>query len=217
MTVSSFPVSSAPISGLDLDSEKPRLKFISDDEATQLSKSTVRIGTLVELLFDTPQRLWNGNTSLTTSDSKSWSGLGGLGSIEGLEEIRGSESQAVAFSLSGVSAEILAKATGEAADVQGKLVRIYFQLFDSSWQISGAPVPIWFGVCQTIGVNRTEMPDEAGAQRTVSLTAENLFYGRSRPKAGRYTDRDQKTRHPGDKFLEFTPQLASLIYIWPDY
>jgi hypothetical protein len=51
----------------------------------------------------------------------------------------------------------------------------------------------------------------------VSLTAENMFYGRSRPPYGRNTDRDQQARSPGDKFFGFVSSLVQKTITYPDY
>lgn len=188
--------------------------FFTKAQAEALAKATVRCATLVDFAFDKPVRVWNGMRELTAG-GRQWSPLYGLGQIDGVTAARSAESQEVVFTLSGVNSEIVSLVMGDADRVQGRIVTAAFQLFRDDWQTEGDPFVFWFGLCQSMRATRSEMGPESGAQRTVSITAENLFFNRSRPPAGRYTDRDQKKRFPGDRILEFTPQLRNFLYAWP--
>lgn len=194
--------------------------YFTPSEAAALAESTARIATLVDLEFTgQPTYLWNGS-GRRVFDGKTYIGCGDLGSIEGLEEIRGPVSQQVTFTLSGVPdspAGLLAAALDSSDIVQGNLAVVSLQLFDSAWAAVGAPIPIYFGVMMPPRVTREAATAEHGARRTVSLPTENIFYGRHRPPAGRYTDREQQQRYPNDKFCEYVPQLVNISLTWPDY
>lgn len=199
--------------------------FFTPAAAAALARGLVRVATLVDLNFGGtppeggPVYLWNG-FGTRQFDGRSYWGAGDIGQIEGLEEIRGPVSHAVTFTLSGVPdspADLLAKALELSDIVQGRLAIVSLQLFDGAWAAEGAPIPVYFGVMQPPRVTRERATETAGARRILTLPTENLFFGRGRPAAGRYTDREQQMRYPGDRFCEYTPQLVNATINWPDY
>jgi hypothetical protein len=201
------------------------LAFFTPDEAAALARGTVRVGTLVDFEFGGvppdggPVYLWNGFGTRVFAGKTYW-GAGDLGAIDGLEEARNPVSHQVTFSLSGVPdspADLLAKALEATDIVQGRLAIVSLQLFDGAWQPSFGPIPIYFGIMQPPRVELQPATETQGAQRTLSLPTENLFFGRGRPAAGRYTDREQQMRFPGDRFLEYTAMLVNQTLNWPDY
>jgi hypothetical protein len=196
------------------------VSFFTVEEAAQLAATTVRIAMLVDLMFDgQPTYIWNGFGQRTFA-GKTYIGCGDLGSIEGLEETRGPQSHQVTLQLSAVSdssADLLARVLEESDTVQGRLAIISMQLFDADWAAFNDPIPIFFGLMQPPRVAREGATEEQGAKRVIQLPVENLFFKRGRVPAGRYTDREQQTRYPGDRFAEYTAQLVNKTIIWPDY
>ena len=201
------------------------MAFFTPDEAAALARSTVRVGTLVDLEFGGtppsggPVYLWNGFGTRVFA-GKTYLGAGDLGNIDGLEEARNPVSHQVTFSLSGVPdspADLLARALAEADNIQGRLAIVSLQLFDGAWQPAGSPIAIYFGICMPPRVELQPATETIGARRTLQLPTENLFWGRGRPAAGRYTDREQQTRYSGDRFLEYTASLVNQTLTWPDY
>lgn len=201
------------------------MAFFSPDEAAALARSTVRVGTLVDLEFGGtppdggPVYLWNGFGTRVFA-GKTYLGAGDLGAIDGLEEARNPVSHQVTFSLSGVPdspADLLAKALAATDIVQGRLAVVSLQLFDGALQPAGGPIPIYFGIMQPPRVELQPATETQGARRTLQLPTENLFFGRGRPAAGRYTDREQQMRFPGDRFCEYTAMLVNQTLNWPDY
>ena len=194
--------------------------FWTSDQIEHLSQTTVRHSLLVEMAFDSgPVRLWQGNTVLTTM-GEDWQPTNGRASIDGLSVATGTVSEAVTMTLSGVpdsATNLLSLALEESPEVSQRLCKIYLQLFDDEWQNVGSPVLFWWGFMQPPRVTRTPMQGIEGAIQTISVTAENAFFNRSRPPQGRYTDRDQQTRHPGDKFFQHTPRLLFWTGVYPDY
>lgn len=215
--------------------------FFTPAEAAALAETTVRIATLVDLEFEAaptgfsdgtlfsdgtgfaggplPVYLWNGFGDFVTG-GRTYIGCGDLGQIDGLEEARNPVSQQVTFTLSAVAdspIDLLATALAETDLVQGNLAVVSIQLFDADWQPAGDPVPIYFGIMQPPRVTREQATAEGGGRRVLTLPTENLFFGRARPAAGRYTDREQQTRFPGDRFCEYTAQLVNKVISWPSY
>jgi hypothetical protein len=201
------------------------MAFFSEDEAEALARSTVRVATLVDFMFggdppdEGPVYLWNGFGTRQFA-GKSYLGAGDLGNIDGLEEARAPVSHQVTFSLSGVPdspADLLARTIAAADIVQGRLAIVSLQLFDGAWETAGSPIPIYFGLMQPPRVTLEPATETSGARRTLTLPTENLFFGRGRPAAGRYTDREQQTRFPGDRFCEHVATMVNLSLAWPDY
>jgi len=201
------------------------MAFFSPAEAALLALGTVRVATLVDLEFGGtppeggPVYIWNGFGTRTFA-GRTYLGAGDLGQIDGLEEARLPVSHQVTFTLSGVPdspADILAKVLEATDIVQGRLAVVSLQLFDGAWAAAGAPIPIYFGVMMPPRVTREAATETTGARRTLVLPTENLFFGRGRPAAGRYTDREQQTRYPDDRFCEYTAQLVNMTINWPDY
>ncbi|BCH32643.1 hypothetical protein MesoLjLc_45730 [Mesorhizobium sp. L-8-10] len=196
------------------------MAFFTPDQVAQLSAGVVRLDLLVEFQFASgTERVWNGNSELTTSGNL-WKPMFRAGRIEGIGISGGTASETVTFTLNGLpgqSPDFLAKALEETPEVEQQFVIVYLQLFDEDWQPVGAPIGIWWGFMQPPKVSRTPMQDIEGGTQAITLVAENAFFNRSRPPNGRYTDRDQQTRSPGDKFFQFTPSLLFKTFVWPDF
>lgn len=196
------------------------MAFFTAEQLETLSASTVHLDLLVKMEFRTTTvYLWNGSTDLVTG-GQTYRPMYGMGSIDGLSVPTGSTAEAVTFELNGLPSQdvdLLSLALEETPDVTQQLVTVYIQLFDEDWQPVGSPIGIWWGFMQPPRVSRSQMQDGEGSTQTISLTAENAFFNRSRPPYGRYTDRDQQKRSPGDKFFQFAPSLLFKTFTYPDY
>lgn len=196
------------------------MALFTPEQIDILSQTTVRMDLLVKMEFKTETAyVWNGNTELHVGGNV-WLPMHGRGQIDGINISSGSEASNVSLSLSGIPdnrLDLLALALDETADADQQLVTIYIQLFDDNWQPVGNPIGIWWGFMQPPRVTRSPMGMADGAVQSVSVTAENAFFNRSRPPYGRYTDRDQQRRHPGDKFFQFTPSLLFKTFTYPDF
>lgn len=197
--------------------------FFTPEQAAALAASTVHVATLAWFDFaDAPTGMWNG-FGHRAFDGRLYYGAGDMGSIEGLEEARAPVSREVTFTLSGVPdspADLLARAVAASPAIQGRLATVMIQLFTMTpapWTLHSLPITIYVGVMQPPRVTREAATATTGARRIVTLPTENVFYARSRPAAGRYTDREQQMRHPGDRFLEHVPGLVHKTIPWPDY
>jgi hypothetical protein len=201
------------------------MDFFTPEQINALSQTTVRLDLLVEFQFTSgTTRVWNGNTELQSGiedgQPKVWKPMYGSGQVDGLSLPTGATAESVNFTVAGIPDDkigLLAKALEESPQVAQRLVTVYLQLFDADWQPFGAPIGLWWGFMQPPRVARSQMQDTEGAVQSVSLTAENAFFNRARPPYGRYTDRDQQKRSPGDKFLQFVPSLLFKTFEYPRY
>lgn len=203
------------------------MSFFTADQLALLSGRKVIVDFLVEMQFQSSTvRLWNGYTDLVTGGF-TWSPLKGAAAIDGLGVSGGTVSESVTFTLNGLpdqAVDLLGLALAETPDVDQQLVKVYLQLFAGddhptveAWQPAGSPLAVFWGFLQPPKVSRAQMSDTQGAVQSISITAENVFFNRSKPPNGRFTDRDQQTRHPGDKFFQFTPNLLFKTFTYPDF
>jgi len=194
--------------------------FFTAEQIAVLSAGTVRCDFLVKFEFvsDTVY-VWNGNTELTV-DGNTYLPMRGYGQIDGLGYAGGTTSESVTLSLDGLpgkAIDLLAIALAETPEADQQMVTISLQLFSDDWQPTGVPIPVFRGFMQPLKISRGAMQGDDGATQSISITAENIFFNRSRPPHGRYTDRDQQARSPGDKFFGFVNSLLFKTIRYPDY
>jgi hypothetical protein len=192
------------------------MPFIDATTAARLQESGVRAALLIELQFQSgTARLFNGHGRVAV-DGQTWDGYGEFGSLTGLGQSRGTESSKVTLAMSGVSLDVIQKAKNGVDDVQGRRAFIWKRLFDADWQPVGSRIAIYWGIMQRINIRSEAPQDEAmGRTRVAELEIENPFAARSRPAARRFTDADQQSRWPGDKFFRFVPLQDGQTVKWP--
>jgi hypothetical protein len=180
--------------------------------AAALAGREVRYTLLVRFDFTTEtKRVFLGFGTLEAGGYQ-WAGIGELVSVDGLSSRADTAAEPMTFNLSGISADLLAKARESADEVKGNPCSTYLQFFDSDWQALDDPLPLRGGIMDTLRYDATG-PD----QRALTLSAEGIFASRRSPPFGRYTDRDQNARFPGDRGLEFIPSLINKTVTWPDF
>lgn len=196
------------------------MTFFTSEEIERFESGTVKVAFLVKLDFVSETvGVWNGNTRLTV-DGVEYIPLFGAGTIDGLSFSNSTVSEQVVVSVSGANSEILGLAMSEAGEVQDRLMTIFLQFFDDDWQpIAAAPV-IFYGYMQPPEGNQDEVTQDVGSMspvHTISVAAENIYFNRSRAPGGRYSDRDQQQRSPGDKIFDFMPGLVFKTFYYPDF
>lgn len=196
------------------------MTFFTADEISRFKSGAVRVALLVKMDF-TSRTLgaWNGATKLTI-DGVDYLPMYGAGQIEGLEFANSTTSEQITFSIAGVDDTILGTALSETGEVQDRLVTIFMQFFDDDWQPIAAAPAIFFGFMQPPEGAQTEILTDLNSSspvRTINVRAENVFFNRSRAPGGRYSDRDQQYKHPGDKVFDFMPGLTFKTFYYPDY
>jgi hypothetical protein len=194
--------------------------FFTDAQIAAVSETVVRVALPVQFDFASGTKYaWNGTTPLVV-DGNTYLPMYGFGQIDGLGIGGGEQSEAVTLSLDGLpdqNLDILSSALAETGEVDQQLLTVSLQLFDDDWQTVGVPIGLFRGFMQPPRVTRTPGTETDGGTQSVSLTAENIFYGRARPPYGRNTDRDQQARSPGDKFFGFVSTLLFKKITYPDY
>jgi len=196
------------------------MAFFTAEQIALLKAQTVRADILVQLGFESgTKRIWNGNTDLEFS-GYTWTGLKGYGQVSGLQFSGEPISERFEISLDGIPGDVtnfLSNALAETGDVENGIATVYYAFFDESWQPIGSPVPLKWGYMRKPRVSRSRADGESGGVQRIVIGCENIFYNRSLPPAGRYTDRDQQSRHPGDQICQFQPSLVNKTFTYPDY
>lgn len=181
-----------------------------------LNGRIVRVGHLVELQFDTtsniaPVYLWNGSRTINVGGND-YVGRRELLSIDGLEE-EGDNLQAseLRISVSGVEPGLLQAAVSEdRGSYVGRPALVKLHFFDQDWQLLGDPIARNASIIDGIEIDWSAN-DDGSQTRPLTVTAQNMFYGRSVPPAGNYSNRDQQFRSPGDRGFEFVGNVPGRV------
>lgn len=196
------------------------MSFFTPEQIAAFAAGKVLVDIITEFQFKSGTvRVWNGVTEMV-SGGHVWKPMFGRGSIDGLGVSGGTVSETVTFTLNGLpnqDPDLLGLALEETPEADQQLCIIYLQLFDEDWQPWGNPIGVFWGFMQPPKVSRTPMQGTDGAIQSVTMAVENAFFNRSRPPNGRYTDRDQQRRSPGDKMMQFIPSLLFKRIVWPDW
>ncbi|MET8524105.1 hypothetical protein [Nocardioides sp. NPDC004968] len=188
------------------------MPFFSETAAAALAGRTVRASQLVFLDFATaPMRVWLGFGPLVAGGF-TWSGLGELGSISGLESPLGGTAPVTTLALSGVKPELISAARDASAEVTGRSAIVSIQFFDDAWQPLDAPYAIMSGIMDRISIAAPDVDT-----RQVQVSVEWLFTRRAIPPFGMLSDRDQKALFPGDRGLEQMSAMQNKSTVWPSY
>lgn len=175
----------------------------------------MRVLHLVELCFATQaRRLHNGNVPKITTGGHDWFGNAKLGSIDGLETDADLQAAQQKFTVSGADSRFLAVALGPRTEYVGKHAKVYLQFFDWDWQLLDEPQARAASIIDGLEISRGPM-EGGGTRRTITATATNIFYGRSLPSAGNFTNSDQQQRYPGDRGLSYLSELLNTNIPFP--
>lgn len=173
----------------------------------QLRRGNISADYLVFMDFDgAPKRWWTGWGDLR-ANGHTWQGIGDMISISGIPMSYKPSADSVTFNISAASQEQLQLAKGSSDLSYGREVTIYMQLFlvapaeGQPWQPLGPGFSLYSGWMDQL-TYKAERDKSGKASRLLRLQAEGVFVRRNAPANGRWTDSDQKRRHPGDKGCE---------------
>ncbi len=177
-----------------------------------LRSSRIGQAALVFMDFrDTPKRWWTGFGDLNAAGHR-WQGLGDLISISPLSTSYQVSAQKLTFQLAATQ-EMIALALDARHRVRDRMVAVYLQMFAMDGQAAGgvengqpigSPISMFNGTMQKIA-----WAAEGSTSRQLTLDCEGVFFRRNSAPRGRWTDSDQKARHPGDRGFERTPLYAN--------
>jgi hypothetical protein len=181
-------------------------------EAAALAGQVVRMSLLVRFDFASQTiRLWQGYGDILAG-GETWSGIGELGSISGLQGLAGASAPAVTFMLSGVDPKLLAAAVGTPTEYKDRPVFVFVQFFDEDWATLDNPFPIYHGLMDMM---RIQMEDHA--TRTIEVTSESPFTRRSVVPHGYLSQAWLASKYPGHFGLIQMPLMANKTVQWPTF
>jgi len=162
-------------------------------------------GVAAELDFSSGFVRCNTSPYTITIGGNTYAGVGNLGSVSVVEEEATLAAKGVSLQLSGIDPTLLSVALND--NYRNRAAKLWLCLFDSDHQLIADPYPI--------GTWRMDlMVVERGETATITLTAESPLADWDRPRLRLYTDQDQQSRFPGDKFFEFMPVNQDKEILW---
>lgn len=172
--------------------------------------------------------VWPGFGLLRTSGTVyggEWQGIGSLGQLSILTSGADGSVAEMTFSLMATS-EMLSTMSSDSDESIGREVEVFLQFFDVrrfddagnfvDWQLLGWPIQIFWGRMGPLRADKTA-EDDGPAQRTLSVSAQNLFVTRGRPPYMHFSDRDQKSRSSDDNLCVRVSQLSEGSVAWPTF
>lgn len=198
---------------------------LSDVELAALESNAFRIGIFFRLETDPVVRIWLGfgpidpGANLFDAEGAEYKGFGELSEIPDFNQLLNGAAERVEFTLSGVSGDVLAIASGnDAQQVKGKRTSVGFALMDANWQLLGSVH--WCALYIADFLSISQQPSAVGEDpsRVISLSCGSRFTGRRRPSFSYFSDEDQVARHPGDRFCSLVSLYAhGFNKQWPTF
>lgn len=162
---------------------------------------------LVRLDFDDDIIAWNSGFSDITFNSVTYLASGALSNISSTSEELGMKVSSKTVTLSGVKSEIVSLLLSE--PYIGRKAYIYTAFVDEDLVFDLLRCKLTF-VGTMDSVNGT-----IGATASFSVAIKSRLADWERSRNLRYTDVDHQTQYPGDKFMEFIPQISKKKIVWP--
>lgn len=183
------------------------MRSLSAPTLAALAQPVVPLVQLVRMQFP------GGDVAINTSNwPLTWAGVNyaaaaGLGTISPINDSPG-EVKGLQFTLSGVSASMVALALDDAAEWQGVPIEIRTAILDASFQVVDAPLE-WSGLGDTMSIA------EDGDTCEITATAESSAVDLLRGHALMYANGDQQSLYPGDRAFEYVADQEGEPVVWP--
>jgi hypothetical protein len=194
---------------------------LSAAEIDALNSDTQRIGVFFRMATNPVSRLWLGvgdckvDINALDASAQIYSGCGQLRDVPAFQQLINGVAERLTFYVSGVSKDTLALASTAAPGVKDTPIAIGIGFFDAAWQQLGVPKWLWSGHADFVTLNQQSDKSGNGITRVIELSVGSLFTGRRRRGLSYLTDKDQQTRHPGDRFCERTVVYSQFEKVWP--
>lgn len=185
------------------------MRTLAPSAVAALNSRVLAMALLVKLDFPgAPILLATANVDIA-APSGLYKGARGLGQINPVDDSPG-EVKGLSLSLSGVPVEMLSLALDESGIVQGTPVTIRVGIFDGETRALCDEPILWTGRLDTMGI------EEDADTCTISATAESSAVDLLRGTPLTYSDADQKSLYPGDRFFEYVASQLNKPVVWPD-
>lgn len=185
---------------------------ISDED---LRRGDVACTILCQMDFRTnPQRWWLGYGPLTAGGVE-YQGTGDVIQIGAMSLTYGTSAGMIRFTVPAASPEMIARCDNQAAEVNNRPCRVFYQLFSAvergdqhRGRLIGDPISVFAGRMRDMRSTSTAYG------RTIELEAYGRMSWQGKPPFGRWTDADQQSRYPGDTGLALLPSLKDRSIVW---
>ena len=182
------------------------MRTLTTDQQTAIDDSVVHMVWLIQLDFETTVYL---NTSAVTLsyDGHSWL-AGQVIDIAPIKETDSGEATGFTLSLATNSEALIARALTERTT--NKPCHVWLALTNPvTGAIIDTPVLVEQGLCDQPTIS------EDKSMAVVSISIETEMADFARPNVYRYTNADHQQRYPGDRFFEYTEQMAEKSVAFP--
>ena len=179
-----------------------------------------RIGIFFRLAVEPVQRLWLGTGMVRVSDvidasGAIYRGFGEISNLPAVSQLLNGVADRYEFAVSGVRGNAVAAAAIEADTVQGARVNLGLGFFDAAYQFIGL---VWLFEGEGDFVKIGMGPSETGENWTIALSVGSAMTGRRRRGLSVYSDPDQQSKYPGDRFCERAQRYSQGVAAeWPRY
>lgn len=178
----------------------------------QLTAKFKRIGLLVEIDYTpTPVRLWTGRGNIAW-DSKTWNGVGRLGSISVIQERTGLRAGMIKLTISGLPTDSRAIALDDAA--QNRSVKVWAASFTESggvWSVVADPNRMEWG-----DTDVHEIIEREDNTISIEVMVETPLSRLLLLSVLRCTSEDQHLDFPDDTFFDSAATVAEQVLYWPN-
>lgn len=184
------------------------MRTITPDAEAALASGQVQLVQLIYLDFGPGQEIaLNSSNWNLTWGGITYLGAHGLGTISVIADAPG-EIKGLQFTLSGSPSSSIALALDDADIWQGTPITVRTAVLNSLYKVVDAPIE-WIGFGDTMTI------DEDGETANISVTAESNAVDLLRGSPQTYSDVDQQTMFPGDKFFEYVAVQSGKPVVWP--
>jgi hypothetical protein len=200
--------------------------ILNDDELAALESDALNIGIFFRLETTPIVRIWLGfgnidpGVNVYDLTGAEYTGFGEIHDVPAFKQLINGAAERVDFTISGVSGDILAVASGgDSEQVKGKRVAFGFALMAPDWSLLGAVKWCANYTADYLGIAQQVTTDPKNPiVRTLSLSCGTLLTSRRRPALSYFSNQDQQARFPGDRFCERTPVYANgFNKTWPTF
>ena len=158
-----------------------------------------------------PAYRWQGFGPFTTQGI-TYLGIGDIVSIEGGGQQAGVVANNVTITMAAgsdlLTDPLLIRVMQQQTLVKGYRYTMSLQFCDEKWQPVDTPRVVYVGVMDQMTVKRS--PEV----RQIILNVESPFVRRRVPRLETFSDRDQKSKYPNDRGLEFQSGLKNKMVSW---
>jgi hypothetical protein len=198
---------------------------LNDAELAALESGVQRLGVFFRLDTNPVVRVWLGIGNIEPGvnaydpTGAVYAGFGAIQNVPAFNQLINGKASRVDFTVSGVSGDVLAIASGgDSQKVKGKRVAVGFALMGSDWSLLGAVKWCANYTADYLAIQQAVDDPMQPIVRTVTLSCGTLLTARRRPSLSYFSNQDQQTRSPGDRFCERTQVYANAFNkTWPTF